>query len=177
MPPNISRTSMPVRGDVDNGEIGIDARDAAHGGQAAACSAPSRRGRALACDVLHDNPHLRARTPPGPWRRRPAGPCSATACPSWRGRRWPPPRRHRGWSTSIWPPRIMANDQDRIDDRGARPQRDAAAAGVDKIACRHAPAAASGPTPITPFSDWMNDVDRPGPQVVGNRAPACRCPD
>ncbi len=33
----------------------------------------------------------------------------------------------------MWPPRIAANDQDEINNRGAGPQCDAPAAGVDQI--------------------------------------------
>jgi hypothetical protein len=45
-------------------------------------------------------------------------------------------------ATSMWPPRIMANDQDEIDDRGAGPERDAPAAGIDQSVSARSGAAA-----------------------------------
>ena len=66
----------------------------------------------------------------------------------------------------MWPPRIMANDHDEstIDAPGRSVMRRLPASTRSVSALS---GAASGPTPITPFSDWMN-TSTSGAQVVGD---------
>ena len=68
--------------------------------------------------------------------------------------------------TSIWPPRIIANDQTEstIEAPGRSVMRRLLASTRSGSARS---GGATGPAPITPFSDWMN-TSAVGSQIVGN---------
>ena len=68
--------------------------------------------------------------------------------------------------TSMWPPRIMANDQTEstIEAPGRNVMRRLLASTRSGSARS---GAATGPAPITPFSEWMK-TSAAGSQIVGN---------